>query len=62
MAPTEQLTTQGYDLQFGTNVLGKSTYYKCSTCRCALKVTLLYFTIRSFLLYEAPLTYPPRHC
>ena len=25
MTPIEQLTAQGYDLQFGTNVLGKST-------------------------------------
>ena len=25
MPPIEQLTAQGYDLQFGTNVLGKST-------------------------------------
>ena len=37
--PIEQLTAQGYDLQFGTNVLGGSlqsdTIYLC---------TLLYFT------------------
>ena len=58
MAPTEQLTTQGYDLQFGTNVLGKSTYYKRSTSRCALKVTLLYFFLRLGHFYFTKLLLP----
>ena len=37
--------------------------YSVSPLKCRTHHrTLLYFTRRSFLLYEAPLTYPPRYC
>ena len=45
--PIEQLTAQGYDLQFGTNVLGKSTwmpYFPFVRCYILVRLGHFYFT------------------
>jgi hypothetical protein len=53
--PKDLLTMDGYDLQFGTNVLGMRIVF--------LNTSLSQIVcIRAFLLHQALIAHPPRYC
>lgn len=55
--PLDRLTTQGYDLQFGTNVLGKSINVTFSMRGLLVVVAQAIFILQSFS-YQPSLPQP----